>query len=367
MWLKSIQLANWRNYEDASFVLVPGVNLIVGANAVGKTNILEAMVLLATTKSFRVSRERALIRDGADFAKVVGEVIEGDGLEKTDEKIVLETRLVGAEREVKKEIRINGVVVRALDVLGKLPLVYFSPEEIEWFFGWPERRRRWMNILLSMMDVNYAYQSAVYKKVLVNRNLILKALAGGRAKREELEFWDSKWVELAAAMIERRRELVGFVRQRLTAYFNDLFGGVGQLTLKYEESCTGEDLTMGLKEILVAAWERDYRLGATTVGPHREDLVFSLDRVRLDERGSRAQMRLALLSLKFCELDFWRERTKNQPVLVLDDIFSELDEGKREKLAVFFKRQQTIITTTDGQGVQADQLIRLPLEEYGKN
>ncbi|MBU0647831.1 DNA replication and repair protein RecF [Patescibacteria group bacterium] len=341
MFLKSLKLVNWRNYDEASFDFVPGINVIVGENAKGKTNVVEAVVMLATTKSFRVKKDRALIRKGGDFAKISGQIIDGET------GFVNETRIILDEKEnVKKEIRVDGVMEKILKVIGRWKVVYFSPEEIERFFGVPGVRRRWMNMVLSLLDSRYAYDLAIYKKVVIRRNRILKSIGQGRANKEELGYWNDKWLELAVNIITKRRELVKLINKGAADYFGKLFGKKEKLRVGYLQTCEEEDIEKSLQTEREAVYNKEVRYGSTILGPHREDLLVEIDGVKLVEWGSRAQARIALLSIKLAELDFYHQMG-SESILVLDDIFSELDDNNRGRVMKYMKNQQTLVTATD--------------------
>lgn len=320
--------------------------MIVGPNAVGKTNVLEALVLLALTKSFRTKKDRSLVKREADFAKVIGEYNNEDGDRNEEIRIILED-----ERKTRKQVLLAGVEKKVLDVIGGLRVVYFSPEEIERFFGSPAMRRRWMDVALSLTDSQYAYRAAMYKKVVQNRNRVLKRINEGRGKSEELNVWDEKMIEFAVPMIAGRRRLIELVSVRAKGYFNDLFVGEGQLSLNYKQTTTASDIERGLREELERYYNNEVRNGSTVVGPHREDVVIALDKVDIVEWGSRAQMRLSLLSLKLAELDFIKQ-ARGEVILLLDDIFSELDEGNKNQVFDFIGKQQTVITATDLNGIE---------------
>jgi len=346
MIIKSLKLINWRNYDEASFNFDSGVNVIVGSNAAGKTNVLEALVMLAITKSFRTKKDRALVRRGEGFAKVIGEFVNEDGDQTEEVRIV-----VADERRIKKSLRLAGVEKKVLEVMGNLRVVYFSPEEIERFFGSPAMRRRWMDVALSLTDSQYAYRAAMYKKVVQNRNQVLKRIAEGRGKGEELNVWDEKLIEFAVPIIAARRQLIDLVSVKIKDYFGQLFVGDGELKMSYKQATTDSDVERGLREELERYYNNEVRNGNTVVGPHREDVIISLDGVDITEWGSRAQMRLSLLSLKLAELDFIKQ-ARGEVVLLLDDIFSELDESNKNQVFDFIGRQQTVITATDLEGIE---------------
>lgn len=341
MHLKKIDLVNWRSYGKASFDFGEGTNLIIGKNTAGKTNILEAVYFLAITKSFRTRKDLALVKSGEEFAKV-------SGVFEEDEAIKEEIRLIkSGEKKCSKEIRLDGLQVRALDVVGRLKAVIFSPEEMDKFFSFPARRRRWIDLVLSVADSQYAYAAAVYKKVVDNRNRILKKLADSRAKEQELIFWDSKWLDLAGIIIEKRRQLIKKITKSAANYYRELFCDGGDLRIEYKQTCEEDDLKLALENKLKYVHAKELRYGNTIAGPHREDVIIKIDGVDIGEWGSRAQNRLTLLSLKLAEKDFIEKESGVKPIVLLDDIFSELDEDNKKSVLIYLKDQQTIITATE--------------------
>lgn len=339
MIIEDLKLINWRNWKEASFDFSPGLNLILGKNARGKTNILEAIVFLAITKSWRVKNDRSLVSFGEDFCKLVANFKDGEI--KTNEEL----RLVVGDKAAKKEIRIDGLTKKMIEVLGQLRVVYFSPEEIENFFNWPNRRRRWIDILLSVVDYEYAYEAAMYKKVIQQRNSLLKKINLGVAKREELFFWDEKWEALTKNLVEKRLGLIRFVREKAAEYFQRMFSGEVGLEMEYIRS-NWQEKGVSLREFLGALQSKELKYGSTLLGPHRDDLLVKLQGVKIDQVGSRAQMRLALLALKMAEADYIFQVKKSYPVLLLDDIFSELDEENKLRIIDYIKGKQVIITAT---------------------
>ncbi|MFZ5391698.1 MAG: DNA replication/repair protein RecF [Patescibacteria group bacterium] len=340
MIIENIKLINWRNWKEASFDFGPGINLIIGNNARGKTNILEAIVFLAITKSWRVKNDRSLVRFEADFSKLIANFCDGE------KNINEELRLIKKDKNIVKEIRIDGILKKMIEVLGQLRVVYFSPEEIEKFFFWPNRRRRWIDILLSVVDYSYAYDAAMYKKVVINRNSLLKKINLGLAKMNELAFWDKKWEELVLRIVEKRKIFVEFVNRKANEYFEKLFVGGGNLQVEYIRA-NWQERGVTLIEFISGMIDKELRYGSTLIGPHRDDVIVKLQGKKIDQIGSRAQMRLALLSLKMAEADYIFQEKQNYPILLLDDIFSELDEINKKKVIEYVQDKQTIITTTE--------------------
>jgi len=341
MYIQSLNLTNWRNHLSAGFSFEQNINLIIGHNAAGKTNIIEAIIFLAISKSFRIKQDKYLINNQQDFAKVKG------FFSNQDQEHDIEIRLIGRDTKTKKEIYHQGVSIRAIDLIGQIPLVYFSPEDIEHFFSSPARRRRWLDIAISLTDYQYSYYSAVYRKVIINRNSLLKKISRGDASEKELEFWDQKWLELSEQIITFRRQFIKKLSPMIGENFCKLFKTQDQLSIEYLQTYTSENLAEGLRKLLLINRRKELIYGNTIVGPHREDIIIKLNNQRIIENGSRGQMRLALLSLKMSEAAVLAQYKSDQPIIILDDIFSELDQINQQHVFDFIKNHQTIITATN--------------------
>ena len=341
MYITSLTLTNWRNHLSAGFSFSPATNIIIGPNALGKTNIIEAIIFLAITKSFRLRQDKLLITHDLPFSKVTGDFSD----QENDLKI--EIRLINQDFKTKKEIYLNGLAKRAIDLIGQTPVVYFCPEEIEKFFSSPASRRRWLDIAISLTDHRYSCNSAVYRKVVQNRNQILKKISKNFANENELKFWDDKWLQLAKDIIQARREFISQLSPIAGENFTQLFKTDNSLTINYLESYTGSDLTTGLRRALDINRRKEIRYGNTITGPHREDIIINLNGKKITEVGSRGQMRLALLALKMSEAWYLEQKKATTPIVILDDIFSELDQTNSQHVFDFIRSNQTIITATD--------------------
>jgi len=349
MLLKSLSLTNFRNYSKADFTFSSQTTLILGPNAVGKTNLLEAIYYLASGKSFRASYDREAIRRGENICH-----LQGDG---NDSKLGLSISFGDNEsgNRSQKRFKINGVGKRLSDFAGNLRAVYFGPEEILLVTGSPSRRRRFMDSVLIQVDQEYARVLSEYEKILRQRNRLLKLIREGEALREQLGVWDPKLLDLGSVLSKKRQEM--FVD------FNARLKDSG-LVLLFETrpACRQAGRYPNKKEFR----EREIEAGMTLWGPHREDFRFVRVSVAvpfygaqekaaqsaaatndLAPYGSRGEQRLAVLRLKLAELEFISEQSGGRPILLLDDIFSELDEGNRNLVLKLFNKQQTIVTATD--------------------
>jgi len=335
MKIKSLKLVNFRNWSSYDLEF-NDVTILIGKNGIGKTNILESVYLAATGRSWRTTHDMELINWEKDYARLT---IKGD---KTDKATELELFWQKGEKAV-KALKINGGKRRLLDLLGLCPAVLFSPEVIEIINGAPALRRRFLDILLSQVNRAHAESLLEYNKVLKGRNKLLQLIKNRLGKSDELDFWDKKLVELGGKIIKARHEALEFFNQTLSANYQKISGAQEDLKIKYKDSVEIDRFA----EYLVAARDREIEQTNTLHGPHRDDFEFRLGERDVATFGSRGEFRSVVLALKLAELNFIKEKTKISPILLLDDIFSELDATRRKHLALIAQDQQTLITTTD--------------------
>ncbi len=356
MILKALSLVNFRNYSKKEFSFSGKGDLIVGPNAIGKSNILEAIYLLATGKSFRVRGvESEMIRYGEEVANVEGLLGSGENL-----KIVLTRGVVMGEKVAKKKYLINGVSKRALDFVGLFRAVYFGPEDLQLIIGSPSGRRKYLDEVLSQVDREYGRASLSYEKGIRARNKILEEIREARLRaqttqllkyneeteRKKLYFWDQLVIKNGNIITAKREEYVNFLNKSEGFGVRQLADG--GFEVEYDRSTIST-------ERLAQYSQEEVLAGTTLVGPHRDDFkVRAIGEVRglresrdLAIYGSRGEQRLAVLWLKLGELEYIKEKTGDSPVLLLDDIFSELDPEHRKLTLEVVGEQQTIITTAD--------------------
>lgn len=351
MKIKSLKLTNFRSYNRADIIFGQN-NVIVGPNAQGKTNLLEALYLTSVGKSFR-AKEVDIVKKGEDFFRVEVEV-ENDRPLKIE---YIYEKNVGRGR---KTIKINGVKKPAVALLDSLKCVFFTPDEIDMFFAFPSVRRRHINIVLSQIDKEYARQLVRYRRTLEQRNALLKSIAEGRKQESELELWDGELAECGAKLMEKRRDIVEALCKTLDKNHRSISETDSSLILKYEPSVNSSGKKGSAWEsyvsVLIANRSRDIASRVTTKGPHRDDFIFYLDDSPALPFASRGEMRSFIIALKFSEKDVLKEKTGEQPIMLLDDVFSELDERRRKHLVESFSGQQTVTTTTDLDHI--DKLLR---------
>jgi DNA replication and repair protein RecF len=338
MKIKTIHLTNFRNWVDFNLEFSP-VTILIGPNGRGKTNVAEAVWFLSTGKSWRTNRDAEAINWLNDFARIEAEVGENEPVKIN---LVLQ-RNPTKDRPSPKILKINDVKKRLIDLLGFTPAVLFSPESIQILDGAPALRRRFLDIMLAQIDHKYALSLLEYNKVLKERNKLLQLIKNHRGKPDELDFWDIKLTEYGVEIINKRQEAIKFFNKVLNQAYSEISGREETLKLSYKASVDSERLA----DQLAVSRDRDIEQSSSNYGPHRDDLIFLLDGRDITTFGSRGEYRSAVLALKMAELQFMQDKLGQRPILILDDIFSELDFDRRMKLAKIVVLQQTIVTTTD--------------------
>jgi len=338
MKIKSLKLTNFRNWTDYKLDF-SDVTILIGKNGVGKTNIMEAVWFLSAGKSWRTSRDSEAICWEKDLA-----ILEAKAKNKKEYVINLAIQKNPTKTHPQPKIlKINGTKKRLIDLLGQMPAVLFSPESIAILDGAPSLRRRFLDIMLSQTNHKYALSLLEFNKILKERNKLLLHIKNRRSKPDELDFWDTKLVDLSKKIIEARQSTIKFINQDLAKIYQNISGTKETLKLVYKESVEPEKF----EELLVAVRDREIEQTSTLYGPHRDDFLILLDNRDITTFGSRGEYRSALLALKIGELEYLRSKIDEAPILLLDDIFSELDHDRRMHLAKIVEGQQTIITTTD--------------------
>lgn len=326
MFLQRLKLSGFRNYTDREFEFKKKTTVFVGRNAVGKTNILEAIYMLASGESFRAQKIEEMVNWQSEVAHVEGQI------SNAKLQIVLTRGEVQGRRVQKRSYKVNGVPRRKLDFSGNLKAVIFRPEELNLIVGSPSLRRKFLDGVLAQVDREYRRGLQSYEKGLKRRNKLLDLINEGQVDRRALLFWDQLLIREGNILTDKRRELIDFVNA--TTIFPK------QLTLVYTPSLIS---TVRLQQYAV----EEVAAGYTLVGPHKDDFKI-LDNTRdMSVYGSRGEQRMAVLWLKMAELQFIEEKAGERPLLLLDDIFSELDQEHDEMVLSMVNKQQTLITTTD--------------------
>lgn len=336
MRLKKISINGFRNLRkvELNFDSEISVFSFTGPNGHGKTNILEAIFLLAISKSFRTRENQDLIDFEWDYCALKGDV------EKNEDSLDLE--LIVTKTPAKKTLKLNGVQKKAADFVGNLNVVFFSPDDIGMIHLSPAVRRRYMDLLLSQLDHDYLEISLKYQHALKQRNSLLKQIAEGKAKESDLDVWDEQLADFGSVIMEKRAEAVKLIDKYAAKSYREVSDDKDDLKIKYVPSLNEERYL----EELSAGRQRDIATGSTQIGPHRDDLQFFCNDRDMAQFASRGEWRSLILTLKFAEIDLLKEKTGSYPVLLLDDVFSELDDKRQRYLFNKIKNTQTFITTT---------------------
>lgn len=349
MTLQNLSLQNFRSYSKKTFSFFPETTLIVGPNTAGKTNVLEAIMFLATGKSFRADQDREAIRWGSELARVRARISN-----ETELELILTTGEVQGQLAPMKKYLVNGVPRRQVDFVGNLRAVLFWPEHLELVTDSPSLRRRYLDSVLVQVDREYRRNLMSYERGLRQRNRLLDLVSEGKAGRQQLFFWNQLLIKAGGYITDKRGEYIDSVNSyQLPAL---------SYQIQYDKSVVSE-----ARLDQYAAEEVGAK--ATLVGPHRDDFVVQVEiqklKVKSEEGvnyldlskyGSRGEQRLAVLWMKLAELSYIEQETGERPILLLDDIFSELDEAHRKLVVDLVGKQQTILTSADEESVPAGVL-----------
>ncbi len=338
MTIKSLVLTNFRSYERAEFKLHPSVTLIVGPNASGKTNLLESLYVLASTKSFR-ARDRDLIRHKQDHFRIVA---------AGEEELAMGVSV--ATGALEKRVTHDGAKRTLASHIGHLQITLFEPTDLELVSGSPDGRRRYLDFILCQTDRHYLKTLQNYRRVLKQRNALLDGFDIERL-RQEIFAWDIKLAELALEIFQRRQELIRILNQTIPALYADIAGAPEQVELEYLSSVAAGNYADEFVATLAHNLTRDLAAGFTTIGPHREDFKVRFKNNDISAVASRGETRTVVLACKLAELEYAEAQTGVRPILLLDDVFSELDHDRRTYLLNRLDRHQTIITTTDADAI----------------
>jgi DNA replication and repair protein RecF len=380
MHLTQLSLTNFRNYAQQTLDLAPGMVLLLGGNAQGKTNLLEAAFMLATGKSERASTDADLIawdvRDDAQpVARIAAEAMRRSGALSVDLSIAGRTGTRG-NLIATKRFRLNGVAKRSSDVIGAVLAVMFATDDMELVTGAPSGRRRYLDVMLSQADRAYVRALQRYTKVVTQRNALLKRIGEGASQLSELAYWDEELARDGAVLLIARAVALGKVAGDAAEAHARLSGDRETLGVAYQPrfddawtaeriaSAVVEDVAPALLDKLRSTHARDIGAGLTLTGPHRDDVALSLGGEPAASFASRGQQRTAALALRLAEARFLRDATGEQPILLLDDVLSELDEHRRASVLAAIEADQIVVTSADPDRfpeglVQASQVWRV--------
>ncbi len=358
MFLKNITFRNFRNYESLRLQFSPGVNLITGENAQGKTNILEGIYFLSTAKSHRTNRDDELIRRGSLWFYLKGQVLS----QRSNSQAKIESWATSNVIEItnacgeKKKVRINGKAQEKIsNVIGKMNVVMFSPEDLSLVKGAPSERRRFLDILISQVSPSYLYALQEYFAALRQRNELLKTIRDDKATTDSLDSWNALLVKAGVEIIRQRIAIVSELAELAKEKHKQLTSDQEDLDIQYNCQLEWDDdsqIDGAYQESLDSSVDSDIRYGSTSVGPHRDDLMFAIDRVDARKFGSQGQQRTGVLSLKLANLELISRKLDEYPIILLDDVTSELDESRSSFLFDLLTKTpvQTFLTATSFDG-----------------
>lgn len=335
MYINKISLSNFRNYKNEEIKLGKHINIIYGNNAQGKTNIIEAIFLCAMGKSFRTKKDKDLIT----FDEILSKV------EVLYQKVDREGR-ISAEINDKKTFFINGVKQNKIsDIVGKINVVIFTPDDIEIIKGGPQKRRKFLDMMISSLKPNYIHLLNNYNKVLEQRNNYLKQIKMEKKDFHILEIWDEQLAEYGYQIFEYRKCFIEKIANQIEDIHN-LITKSGKENIKIKYIANGNSKESFLDNLRKSR-KIDVQRGFTGVGVHRDDFMIYINNRQVSIFGSQGQQRTAILTLKLCELNIVKEELQDTPILLLDDFMSELDENRRKSLLENIEGNQVIITCTN--------------------
>ena len=341
MRVSNLQLKNFRNYDNLDILFNEKLNIIIGNNAQGKTNILEAIYFLSITKSNLPVNDRTCIRKEQLFFRIDGNIISNGGNKKL-------SILMNANG---KKLSVNGNEIKKhSEYIGNLRVIIFNPDDIRLIKEAPGNRRRFINIEISQLYTKYINILNEYNIVLKQRNEYLRVIKTGKVNQVYFDILTEKLVELAVYIYDYRIKFIDNINKYVDNVYKEISGYAG-LSIKYlpnVDISNMNNLKKVMEDKLIANYDREIFMGSTLVGPHRDDFSFKLDDNDLLIYGSQGQIKMAILALKLAEIDVFKDVCGEYPVLLLDDLFSELDLIKRNKVINYLNRDiQTIVTTTD--------------------
>ena len=352
MIIESIELQNYRNYDQLHMEFSPGTNILYGDNAQGKTNILEAVYVCCTTKSHRGSKDREMIRFQNDESHIKLTVRKRDVPYRIDMHL---------KKNKAKGVAINGIPIRrASELFGIVNVVFFSPEDLNLIKNGPAERRKFIDLELCQLNKLYVHSLVSYNRVLLQRNKLLKEIFFHPEYEETLDVWDMQLVQYGKEVIRFREEFIGQLNEIICEIHRKLSGGKETLKIVYDPNSGAEELEAGLAR----SRSQDVKQKTTLVGPHRDDIGFYIDDIDIRKFGSQGQQRTAALSLKLAEIELVKKLVRDYPILLLDDVLSELDGERQNHLLSAIDHIQTMITCTGledfvNNRFQMDKLFRV--------
>lgn len=334
MIIESIELKNYRNYKELHMDFDQGTNILYGDNAQGKTNILEAVYVCSTTKSHRGSKDKEIIGFGAEESHIKINVRKEDVPYRIDMHLKMNKT---------KGVAINGIPIhKASELFGIVNVVFFSPEDLNIIKNGPAERRRFIDLELCQLNKLYVHSLVQYNKSILQRNKLLKELSFRPEYEEMLDIWDMQIVSYGRELIRYRESFIEKLNEIIEEIHYNLSGRKERLVIHYEPNVDPDQFEKVLKKNRL----QDIKQKTTLTGPHRDDIIFYVNDIDIRKFGSQGQQRTAALSLKLAEIELVKKTVKDYPILLLDDVLSELDGSRQEHLLSAIKHIQTIITCT---------------------
>ncbi len=334
MFVKSLELKNFRNYDDLSIIFDEDNNILFGDNAQGKTNTLEAIYVCGTTKSHKGCKDKELIKIGENESHI-RLIVNKNGI---DRKIDMHLR-----KNKTKGVAIDGIPIKkSIELCGLINIIFFSPENLNIIKNGPSERRRYIDMELCQLDKFYVDNLYKYNKIISQRNNLLKQINVDRKQMETLSVWDEQLIDYGKKIISRRLDFINELNVIVNMIHKNLSGNIENLTLCYEPNVNVDNF----EEKLFINRERDIILKSTSCGPHRDDVGFLINDIDVRKYGSQGQQRTAALSLNLAEIELVKKKINDNPILLLDDVLSELDRNRQTYLLNSLEGIQTIITCT---------------------
>lgn len=352
MIIESIELKNYRNYDELHMEFSAGTNILYGNNAQGKTNILEAIYVCCTTKSHRGSKDREMIHFHEDESHIKLNIRKNDVPYRIDMHL---------KKNKAKGVAINGIPIRkASELFGIVNVVFFSPEDLNLIKNGPAERRKFIDIELCQLNKLYVHSLVSYNRILMQRNKLLKDLFFHPEYEETLDVWDMQLVQYGREIIRYRHEFIEQLNDIIKDIHRNLSGEKEYLKIVYDPNASAEQLEQEIKR----SRPQDLKQKTTLVGPHRDDIGFYIDDIDIRKFGSQGQQRTAALSLKLAEIELVKKLVRDYPILLLDDVLSELDGERQNHLLSAINHIQTMITCTGledfvNNRFQIDKLFRV--------
>lgn len=334
MFIDRLAVNNFRNYEDEKICFSKGVNILYGDNAQGKTNVLEAIYMTATTKSHRGNKDREIIRFDCDEAHIRADIIKNDISHRVDMHL---------RKNKTKGVAIDMLPIKSsAGLFGLVNIVLFSPEDLTIIKDSPAERRRFMDMELCQLDRIYYSDLSNYNKVLNQRNNLLKQMSFNNIDNEMMDIWDEQLVKYGIKIISARNNFIDMINEIIRDIHKSLTSGKEEVRVAYDKNA---DICEYISELRDKR-STDIRYQSTSVGPHRDDISFYINGINVKKYGSQGQQRTVALSLKLAEIELVRRLINDNPILLLDDVMSELDSKRRDALLSYISDIQTIITCT---------------------